>query len=267
MGKKNWLLIAPLSILGIGVIGLSGGRVNPDEGGRGTQLQSAPEFSLGKIESDPEGVRIPVREGDSAIQFKRAGDEKVVSYASDGWRELTIRKSSADYKVDFSAPRTSWKYLTREVRAQIDLAQIQKGRWRRVVLHGSATASGNSDIIDRYHREIRQIQGGLAYHFVIGNGKGSGAGEIEVGERWIDQIEGQHLRSWSKNQDSIGICLIGDFNRDWAPEEQLEALDELLDYLQAKVGIVEITTHRRLSPGASTCPGRHFPEHILTEIN
>ena len=267
MGKKNWTLIAPLSIFGIGVIALSQSPDDGPESGGAAQLHSEPQFSLATMETgdSAEGVYLPVRNRVDSVQFKRAGEKNVVRYAADGWREVTISKSSADYEIDFSAPRKSWKYLTSELRAQIDAAQIDRGRWKRIVLHGSATPGGNSSVIDRYHREIRRIDGGLGYHFVVGNGIGSGAGEIEVGARWTDQARGHHLRSALRNQDSIGICLVGDFNRDRAGIEQLEALDELLDYLHAKVGKVEIITHRKLNSAASTCPGRHFPEHILTE--
>ena len=42
--------------------------------------------------------------------------------------------------------------------------------------------------MDRYHRDERHMEHGLAYHFVIGNGNGMGDGEIGVGQRWIEDL-------------------------------------------------------------------------------
>ena len=39
---------------------------------------------------------------------------------------------------------------------------------------------------------IENMQNGLAYHFVIGNGTSTGNGQIEVGDRWRRQINGGH---------------------------------------------------------------------------
>ena len=44
--------------------------------------------------------------------------------------------------------------------------------WRYIVLHHSASASGNYDQIDGEHRKLLGIDG-CGYHFVIGNGTGS----------------------------------------------------------------------------------------------
>src|SRR5262249_43225647 len=55
--------------------------------------------------------------------------------------------------------------------------------WRYIVLHHSASAVGNYDEIDREHRKQLGYDG-CGYHFVIGNGNGSGDGQIEVARRW-----------------------------------------------------------------------------------
>jgi hypothetical protein len=49
---------------------------------------------------------------------------------------------------------------------------------------------------------------------VIGNGTSSGDGEIEIGNRWRRQINGGHVHSDFLNNIALGICFVGDFNRD-----------------------------------------------------
>src|SRR5579864_1667285 len=50
--------------------------------------------------------------------------------------------------------------------------------FRSIVIHHSATHGGSAAAFERTHRTRL---GGLAYHFVIGNGSGAPDGAIEVG--------------------------------------------------------------------------------------
>lgn len=87
--------------------------------------------------------------------------------------------------------------------------------WRYIVLHHSASATGNYDQIDSEHRKLLGIDG-CGYHFVIGNGSGSSDGQIEVSRRWTNQKQGAHTRN-ARTHDAdeygIGICLVGDFDQ------------------------------------------------------
>jgi len=62
-----------------------------------------------------------------------------------------------------------YTYLTRSVRNQIDRAPVLRERWRFIIVHNSGTRQGNARIFDYYHRNVRRMRNGLAYHFVIGN--------------------------------------------------------------------------------------------------
>ncbi len=165
-----------------------------------------------------------------------------------------------------SAPEPQYKYLTREIRDAIDRAPVAKGRWRFIVVHNSGTRQGNARIFDYYHRYVRKMPNGLAYHFVIGNGTSSGLGQIEIGNRWIKQLQGGHVHSDYLNNIALGICLVGDFNRDLPKTEQLEALDELIRYLRVRVGKIDgkpaiVKAHREINPPQwpTDCPGDRFP--------
>ncbi|MEM7146498.1 MAG: peptidoglycan recognition family protein [Verrucomicrobiota bacterium] len=179
--------------------------------------------------------------------------------------EIVVKKSSVQYGVDFNKSHSRWKYLSRSVRAQIDAAPVSRNRWKYLVIHNSATERGNASVFDYYHRNVKGMRNGLAYHFVIGNGTYSGDGEVEVGARWARQMAGGHVRSSAQNEVSIGICLVGDFDSSRVHRAQLEALDELMDYLQAKTGVLAVTTHRQINTRPTTCPGRYFPQSLLAD--
>ncbi len=178
--------------------------------------------------------------------------------------EITVAKSSVSYdKVRLGQRKPSWKYLTADVRRQIDAAPIDKGRWRYIVVHESATTKGNAKAFDNYHRNVKGMPNGLAYHFVIGNGSYTKNGQIEVGNRWTRQLQGGHLKSLAQNEIALGICLVGDFDSNRVNSDQMAAMDELVTYLQAKVGKAIVTTHRRINIVPTSCPGRYFPDAMV----
>ena len=166
----------------------------------------------------------------------------------------------------FGHSEPHYKYLTRSVRNAIDDAHVARHRWRYIVVHNSGTQQGNAKAFDYYHRHVRKMPNGLAYHFVIGNGTSSGNGAIEIGPRWVGQINGGHVHSDYLNSIALGVCLVGDFNRDKPTREQREALDELIQYLRKRVGKTDhqlaiVKPHRDINPPQwpTDCPGNRFP--------
>lgn len=164
----------------------------------------------------------------------------------------------------------TYRFLTRSVRAEIDRAKVQRRRWRYIVVHNSGTKQGNAKIFDYYHKNVRKMPNGLAYHFVIGNGTSSGDGEIEVGDRWRRQINGGHVHSDYLNNIALGICLVGDFNRDKPTPNQFAALEELVKYLRVRVGKIDrknaiVKAHKEINPPQwpTDCPGDDFPVRWL----
>jgi N-acetylmuramoyl-L-alanine amidase len=161
---------------------------------------------------------------------------------------------------------TNYHYLTRSVIEAIRRAPVKRHRWQFIVVHNSGTRQGNARVFDYYHRHVRRMQNGLAYHFVIGNGTSTGNGQIEVGDRWRRQINGGHVHSDYLNNISLGICLVGDFNRDQPTRAQLEACEELIRYLRERCGNTErgpipVRPHREMNPPRwpTDCPGDVFP--------
>ena len=186
--------------------------------------------------------------------------------------EIVVQKSGAEQEKDLvSAPSDGggrWRYLSAEVRRAIDNARVARNRWKYIIVHNSGTRQGSARIFDYYHRHVRRMPNGLAYHFVIGNGTSTENGKIEIGERWLRQISGGHVHSDYLNYIAIGICLVGDFNRDLPTKAQYEALDELTRYLRRRVGKVDgrystVRGHREINPRPTDCPGNRFPLYWL----
>lgn len=159
-------------------------------------------------------------------------------------------------------------YLT-EVISVTDRLNIPRGRWRWIVGHHSGIERGNATSYDRYHREDRRMENGLAYHFVIGSGLDSGRGQIEIGNRWRRQLQGGHVRNHQVNMEGIGICLVGNFERRAPHPEQMEAFTQLVHYLRNNVlrgQPVKFAVHREIDRGRTVCPGRHFPVQRMHQL-
>lgn len=134
-------------------------------------------------------------------------------------------------------------------------------RWKYIVVHHSATPTGSASAFDRYHRNVNHWDE-LGYHFVIGNGRGSGDGQIEVGPRWRKQKHGAHCKTPNNdfNDHGIGICLVGDFGAYGPSAAQMASLTKLVRYLSNACGVSprNVVTHRGVT-GKTECPGRRFP--------
>ena len=142
----------------------------------------------------------------------------------------------------------------------LDKTKIKR-RWKTIVIHHSGTTSGSVKGMDEYHRGTRHMENGLAYHFVIGNGRGMKDGEIAIGNRWMKQLHGGHLASEKQNESSIGICLVGNFDTGWVSRKQRESLTALVLYLmdRCKLDPDDVKTHSQINVVPTRCPGKHFP--------
>ena len=139
--------------------------------------------------------------------------------------------------------------------------------WKYIVIHHSATNAGSVNAFHKYHTE--QGYGGIAYHFVIGNGNGMKDGEIQETFRWKKQISGTHVsvNSWDHNVFGIGICLVGNLEDSLPTKAQMEALEKLISNLQKsyKINSDNIIGHKHVmfddasgKREPTACPGRKF---------
>lgn len=165
-------------------------------------------------------------------------------------RPPDVKPTPTPKYVDRSIPR-SWYPLARE------------RRWQAIIIHHSATSTGNVAKFDKQHREQHNWQG-VAYDFVIGNGTDSVDGQVEVTFRWRGQLTGAHCKTpnnWG-NEKGIGICLVGNFDYSSPTERQMRSLVKLVRFLQKRYNILKTSIYGHGdTPGArvTDCPGRRFP--------
>ena len=159
-----------------------------------------------------------------------------------------------------STPAAGVQVAATDLSKQLSRTRINTAKWRNIVLHHSAASRGSMAGMDGYHRD-RGMENGLAYHFVIGNGRGMRDGELGIGGRWIKQIRGGHVKSAAMNEVAIGICLVGNFEGVRPTTAQMSTLKSLLTYLtkHTRVPVARIQMHRTINIMPTKCPGRLFP--------
>jgi len=135
----------------------------------------------------------------------------------------------------------------------------EAGRWKFVYIHHSKTRSGSAQSVD-------QSAGGVADHFVIGNGDGAVDGEIQLCPRWDgQQSAAPPVGAKSIDPACISICVVGDFDHDRPTPTQLRRLGMLVNALQAKFHIaaedVSVVSQSNNRAGI----GRYFPAAAFRE--
>jgi spore germination protein YaaH len=169
--------------------------------------------------------------------------------------------SKAKSASSSTARKTVRLVLPQSVQKAIDKAPVKAGRWKYIVIHHSGVDTGTVQGMDKYHREVRHMENGLAYHFVIGNGSGMGNGEITVCRRWTRQLAGGHLASEAQNNVALGICLVGNFDKHTPTAKEMASLKILVEALMARCHIPPqaVKTHQQINVVHTRCPGAKFP--------
>lgn len=137
-----------------------------------------------------------------------------------------------------------------------------------IVVHHSATASGNVEAFRREH--IKRGYEDVAYNYIICNGRGGPDGEVQPG-RPLEKV-GAH--AYGANRVSVGICLVGNFMETQPTARQWESLISLCRSLMARFGIPpsQVIGHKEVpayfnQDYATACPGVNFPlNHLRREL-
>ena len=167
------------------------------------------------------------------------------------------------------APRTTWH--DSYSKSWLPPGRLKKGCWKTIIIHHSASPEATPKSMHNYHLKQRGWSNGLGYHFVIGNGRNYPDGQVHVGARWKKQLTGAHCKSkrgrylnrWRAdnyfNEHGVGICLIGNFEKDRPTRKQLDSLTRLLAFLCRETGISPDRIHGHGEVTHKTlCPGRYL---------
>ena len=132
-------------------------------------------------------------------------------------------------------------------------APAEPGRWKYVYIRHTRTPGGNA-------LTLGQNSHGIGDHFVIGNGDGAIDGEIQIGQRWNQQLAAlPPIKGSTIDPACVSISLVGDFDRSVPTPTQLHRLSQLVRTLQTRLGIPRdgvILLNQSNSPAGS---GKYFP--------
>ena len=123
----------------------------------------------------------------------------------------------------------------------------------RIIIHHSLTKDSQTvsvGAIRNYHIDINGWSD-IGYHFLIEDLRGQT--EIVVGR--MPDRPGAHCRG--NNLDSIGICVVGNFDLKHPPIQSWEKAVALVKYLKRVFKIDVVLGHNELNASKS-CPGKYF---------
>lgn len=188
--------------------------------------------------------------------------------SSERWVEPLIVRKFRSADLFLPQNRTRWRFLSEDLRRAIREAMKLESRpeWRRIVLHGSGSHSGNAELLATSVRRRFPALSAPAYHFVIGNGSYSGDGEIELGPRWREQRPSTSFDLPDLNLSSVSVCMIGQFQETGPTRRQWLALDELVTYLKAQLGGLVLVSHQEMESTAIGCPGPLVAREHLDQV-
>lgn len=130
-----------------------------------------------------------------------------------------------------------------------------------IIIHHSLTKDSDTlswGPIRSYH--ISKKYDDIGYHYgieLVRDGH-----EILSGR--MPDNEGAHCVAHGYNKKSIGICLVGNFDKEAPPPEQIEKLVELVLFLMRNYDIdsSQVVGHGEIDK-RRTCPGKLFSMHNL----
>jgi N-acetylmuramoyl-L-alanine amidase len=114
-----------------------------------------------------------------------------------------------------------------------------------IVVHHSATNTGSPMAFAQYHVGLGWP--GIGYHYVV----------TQDGTVYKTQnLTTVSYHAGKANRYSVGICLIGNYDKQVPPAKQIESLLALIGELRAvlKVPVKRVIGHREV-PAQKSCPG------------
>lgn len=137
---------------------------------------------------------------------------------------------------------------------------------RRIVVHHSAgkdTAQLEAKGIEDWH--VGKGWRGIGYHFLVENV--GGRASVVLGRPL--RFRGSHAKG--ANFDSVGVCVVGNFNATSPGDDVLAALVSLLADLCTVFGLTELALvpHQDAGTTATECPGDNLMaqwDEITTEV-
>lgn len=133
----------------------------------------------------------------------------------------------------------------------------------KVIIHHTHRDPDSIDSIRNLHINKNGWEE-IGYHYVIGNGNKTNV-DGRIYETRSTKFMGAHV--YGHNTDSIGIALIGNFDKTTPTKKQIESLTQLIIKIakEHNIKIENIKGHREFPGVTKTCPGKNFDMNELRE--
>jgi len=180
-----------------------------------------------------------------AVQYRR---QSLSAPATRAQPTKILPKAEPLMKYDFHQPRQTWAALSAKSRAALDRL-VGDQTQLDLVLHGAAVGHATGAFLQRYVTEVRAGSASTC--------------DIAISEFGMDVLQSASL------EGPLDIVITGDFARHGPTDFQLQALDEISDYLHLKVSNITVLQH--LSENGTSpqeiCLGPLFPiRQVATAI-
>lgn len=167
-----------------------------------------------------------------------------------------IKKIEKITGIDKIISRKEWKPH------KINLNEINLNFPERIIIHHTAIPSRRDyeglETIKKIQRaHLKRNFKDIGYHFLI-----TPSGKIVCGRNIY--YEGAHTKS--KNKNSIGIALIGNFEEEKPLKRQIRSLKNLICILKKFFKIKEVKIHRDYNKD-TLCPGKFFIKEFKNKVD
>ena len=165
-----------------------------------------------------------------AVKFILNNKDLDIYYSELGYDISDLEKDLNVKRIDYS-----WNYTLTE-------RNIPKN----IVFHHADASILSPEQVNELHKE--KGWSGIGYHYYIRKD-----GTIYSGRP--EESMGSHV--YGNNDDSIGICVEGNYQNEYLNDEQYNAIVKLSVYLILKYNLNDCLCHRDLNN--TLCPGENFP--------
>ncbi len=158
-------------------------------------------------------------------------------------------RTGADPLAAVASDRADFERLIRDTQVP-----LQPTKWRNVIVHSSP--SSDSDLA-------------RGCHFIVFRASGREGATVRATARWGHQMSGDHafVRGYDFNQNSIGVCVVGDFSSRPPGREQFDSTVGLVRGLRryCRIPFDRVYLGSQL-PIRTRTPGEAFPEKLFEDL-
>jgi N-acetyl-anhydromuramyl-L-alanine amidase AmpD len=123
-----------------------------------------------------------------------------------------------------------------------------------ITIHHTATENENIQSFTQNH--IDRVGGcGIGYHYIIGKD-----GVVKK----LNDIRKITYHNKNNNSSTVGVCLVGNFDKEMPTEKQLKSLKKIVTILKAVTRTKKVRSHSDYIVGHTSCCGKNLIPFVRT---